>query len=35
MKSGQFDDMGGPAHQILMDEDIYPEEESEDTKQVK
>jgi cbb3-type cytochrome oxidase maturation protein len=25
VKSGQFDDMEGPAHQILMDEEIYPE----------
>ena len=27
VKSGQFDDMEGPAHQILMDEEIYPEAE--------
>ena len=26
VKSGQFDDMEGPAHQIIMDEEIYPEE---------
>ena len=25
VKSGQFDDMEGPAHQIIMDEEIYPE----------
>ena len=25
VKSGQFDDMEGPAHQILMDEEIYPD----------
>ena len=35
VKSGQFDDMEGPAHQILMDEEIYPEKGNEDTKQVK
>jgi cbb3-type cytochrome oxidase maturation protein len=27
IKSGQFDDLEGPAYQILMDEEIYPEEE--------
>ena len=27
VKSGQFDDMEGPAHQILMDEEIYPEKD--------
>jgi len=27
VKSGQFDDLEGPAHQILMDEEIYPEKE--------
>lgn len=27
VKSGQFDDLEGPAHQILMDEDIYVDEE--------
>ncbi|HBE93134.1 MAG TPA: cbb3-type cytochrome oxidase assembly protein CcoS [Gammaproteobacteria bacterium] len=26
VKSGQFDDMEGPAHQILMDEEIFPED---------
>ena len=35
VKSGQFDDMEGPAQQILMDEEIYPEKGNEDTKQVK
>ena len=25
VKSGQFDDLEGPAYQILMDEEIYPE----------
>ena len=30
IKSGQFDDLEGPAHQILMDEEIYPEEEKDD-----
>lgn len=29
VKSGQFDDMEGPAHQIIMDEEIYPEKNSE------
>jgi cbb3-type cytochrome oxidase maturation protein len=28
VKSGQFEDMEGPAHRILMDDDL-PEEESE------
>ena len=27
VKSGQFDDLEGPAHQILMDDEVYPEEE--------
>jgi cbb3-type cytochrome oxidase maturation protein len=30
IKSGQFDDLEGPAHQILMDEEIYPEEDKAD-----
>ena len=29
VKSGQFDDMEGPAHQIIMDEAIYPEKSPE------
>jgi cbb3-type cytochrome oxidase maturation protein len=29
VKSGQFDDMEGPAHQIIMDEEIYPEKNPE------
>jgi len=33
VKSGQFDDMEGPAHQIIMDEEIYPEEADSETKQ--
>ncbi len=33
VKSGQFDDMEGPAHQIIMDEEIYPEETDSETKQ--
>ena len=33
VKSGQFDDMEGPAHQIIMDEEIYPEENDIETKQ--
>ena len=28
VKSGQFDDMEGPAHQILMDEEIYPDDDA-------
>ena len=32
VKSGQFDDMEGPAHQILMDEEIYPETDDEEQK---
>lgn len=36
VKSGQFDDMEGPAHQIIMDEEIFPEKpndnESEENK---
>ena len=32
VKSGQFDDMEGPAHQIIMDEEIYPEEKDTETK---
>lgn len=31
VKSGQFDDMEGPAHQIIMDEEVYPEEEESDS----
>ena len=33
VKSGQFDDMEGPAHQIIMDEEIYPEDSDKKTKQ--
>ena len=33
VKSGQFDDMEGPAHQIIMDEEIYPEETDKEVKQ--
>ena len=32
VKSGQFDDMEGPAHQIIMDEEIYPEKEDSEKK---
>ncbi len=35
VKSGQFDDLEGPAHQILMDEEIYPEKKDEEKKQEK
>ena len=35
VRSGQFDDMEGPAQQILMGEEIYPEKGNEDAKQVK
>jgi cbb3-type cytochrome oxidase maturation protein len=30
VKSGQFDDMEGPAHRIIMEEDQPPAETSED-----
>lgn len=33
VKSGQFDDLEGPAHQIIMDEEIYPEDSDKETKQ--
>jgi len=33
VKSGQFDDLEGPAHQIIMDEEIYPEDSDKKTKQ--
>ena len=33
VKSGQFDDLEGPAHQIIMDEEIYPEDSEKETKQ--
>ena len=29
VKSGQFDDMEGPAHRIIMDEEKYAEDKSE------
>ncbi|MCK5360734.1 MAG: cbb3-type cytochrome oxidase assembly protein CcoS [Gammaproteobacteria bacterium] len=32
VKSGQFDDMEGPAHQIIMDEEIYPEKDNSEKK---
>lgn len=32
VKSGQFDDMEGPAHQIIMDEEIYPEKDESENK---
>ena len=35
VKSGQFDDLEGPAHQILMDEDIYPEKIDDEKKEEK
>ena len=35
VKSGQFDDMEGPAYQILMDEEIYPEKKTDENKQEK
>ena len=31
VRSGQFDDMEGPAHQILMDEEIYPDDDKIET----
>jgi cbb3-type cytochrome oxidase maturation protein len=33
VKSGQFDDMEGPAHQILMDEEVYPEKTKQENNQ--
>ncbi len=30
VKSGQFDDLEGPAYQILMDEEVYPEKDDRD-----
>ena len=33
VKSGQFDDLKGPAHSILMDDDSPQPEDSEDGKQ--
>lgn len=33
IRSGQFDDMEGPAHQILMDDEVYPEEDGHDDKE--
>jgi len=33
VKSGQFDDLEGPAHQILMDEEIYPDKKDEEKQQ--
>ena len=33
IRSGQFDDLEGPAHQIIMDEEIYPEDSDKKTKQ--
>lgn len=35
VKSGQFDDLEGPAHQILMDDEIYPEKKEEKKQQDK
>jgi len=35
VKSGQFDDLEGPAHQILMDDEVYPEKKDEEKKQEK
>lgn len=35
IKSGQFDDMEGPAHQILMDEEIYPDKTDKEKKEEK
>ena len=32
VKSGQFDDMEGPAYQILMDEEVYPEKKTDKNK---
>lgn len=35
IKSGQFDDMEGPAHRIIMDEETYPDEDESEHKQEK
>lgn len=35
VKSGQFDDMEGPAHQIIMDEEIYPDKAVEENEKEK
>ena len=35
VKSGQFDDLEGPAQQIIMDEEVYPEETDEKTDEEK
>jgi cbb3-type cytochrome oxidase maturation protein len=35
VKSGQFDDLEGPAHQILMDDEIYPEKTDKEKQQEK
>ena len=32
LRSGQFDDMEGPAYRVLMDNDKVPEEDGEATK---
>ncbi len=32
IKTGQFDDLEGDAHRILMDEDLMPEKKAEDSK---
>jgi cbb3-type cytochrome oxidase maturation protein len=32
VKSGQFDDMEGPAYQILMDEEVYAEKKTDKNK---
>ncbi len=32
VKSGQFDDLEGPAYQILMDEEVYPEKKTDKNK---
>ena len=33
VKSGQFDDMEGPAHRIIMDEEKYAEDNAENTEE--
>lgn len=30
VKSGQFDDMEGPAYQIIMEDEVYPEKKDKD-----
>jgi cbb3-type cytochrome oxidase maturation protein len=33
VRSGQFDDLEGPAHQILMDEEVFADERPDSTEE--